>query len=119
MTAGDSRMRVHVRLLLLGLMVLAMGGAHALAQPAPATHKTKVAKQYVDAELAAQSTGDCDTALTMYAKAYELMPHPVLLVNMAQAHRLAGRLDEALTPYARGNSSRIATLHRLRGTLEP
>lgn len=96
MTAGDSRMRVHVRLLLLGLMVLAMGGANALAQPAPAADKTKVAKQYVDAGLAAQSTGDYDTALTMYAKAYELVPHPVLLFNMAQAHRLAGHLAHGL-----------------------
>jgi len=72
------------------------------AQPAPAVDKakSKVAKRYVDAGLAAQSTGDYDTAITFYGKAYQLVAHPVLLFNMAQAHRLSGRIDEALKLYA-------------------
>ena len=73
----------------------------ALAQPAPvpADKKAKTAKQYVDAGLAAQDTGDYDTAITFYQKAYDLVPHPVLLFNMAQAHRLAGRMDKAVELY--------------------
>jgi tetratricopeptide (TPR) repeat protein len=94
-------MRVLLHLLLIGLVMLAIGRARALADPAPAADKTRVAKQYVDAGLAAQGTGDYDTALTMYSKAYQLVPHPLLIFNMAQAHRLAGHIDQALTLYAR------------------
>jgi tetratricopeptide (TPR) repeat protein len=94
-------MRVLLHLLLIGLVMLAIGQDRALAQPAPTADKTKVAKQYVDAGLAAQGTGDYDTALTMYSKAYQLVPHPLLIFNMAQAHRLAGHIDQALTLYAR------------------
>lgn len=61
--------------------------------------KAKTAKQYVEAGLAAQKAGDYDTALTMYQKAYDLVPHPVLIFNMAQANRLAGRGEEALAQY--------------------
>jgi tetratricopeptide (TPR) repeat protein len=74
------------------------------AAPVPAvTDKTKAktAKQYVDAGLAAQNTGDYDTAITFYTKAYELVPHPVLIFNIAQATRLAGRIDDALALYAK------------------
>lgn len=75
----------------------------ARAQPAPAVDKAKArtAKQYVDAGLAAQDSGDYDTAITMYQKAYDLVPHPVLIFNIAQATRLAGREDAALAHYAR------------------
>jgi tetratricopeptide (TPR) repeat protein len=66
------------------------------AQP---VDKTQTAKQYVSAGLAAQKAGDYDTALTFYGKAYELVPHPVLLFNMAQANRLAGRTDKAIELY--------------------
>jgi tetratricopeptide (TPR) repeat protein len=96
----ESCMRVLLRLLLLGLVIMALGPARALAQSAPAVDKVKVAKQYVDAGLAAQSTGDYDTAIAMYSKAYQLVPHPVLIFNMAQAHRLAGHIDQALALYA-------------------
>jgi tetratricopeptide (TPR) repeat protein len=72
----------------------------AYAQPAPPNRaKLKQAKSYVDAGLAAQGGGDYDTAITFYSKAYELFPHPVLLFNIAQAHRLAGRVDEAVKFY--------------------
>lgn len=66
------------------------------AQP---VDKTQTAKEYVSAGLAAQKAGDYDTALTFYGKAYELVPHPVLLFNMAQANRLAGRNDKAIELY--------------------
>jgi tetratricopeptide (TPR) repeat protein len=68
------------------------------AKPAPGAKK-KLAKQYVDSGLAAQDAGDYDTALSLYGKAYELVPHPALLFNMAQVHRLAGRLEAAVDLY--------------------
>jgi tetratricopeptide (TPR) repeat protein len=69
------------------------------ASYAQSAHKKKTAKSYVDAGLAAQDAGDYDAALTFYGKAYELVPHPVLLFNMAQVHRLAGRPRQAVELY--------------------
>jgi len=88
-------------------------------RPAAAQPDTKrVAKEYVDAGLAAHDAGDYDTALTFYAKAYELRPHPLLLFNMAQSHRLAGRPGKALELYRRyleaepsGGQSQAARQH--------
>ncbi len=96
-------MRALLRLVLLGSIVTAVAPVRGRAQPAPAVDpaKAKVAKQYVDAGLAAQNSGDYDTAIVFYSKAYQLVPHPVLLFNMAQAHRLAGRMDKALALYAK------------------
>lgn len=72
----------------------------AQAQPAPPDKaKLEVARSYVDAGLAAQNTGDYDTAITFYTKAYEVVPHPLLLFNLAQAHRLAGHMDQAVELY--------------------
>ncbi len=87
------------------LLTLALGSVAttpALAQPATVDkEKAKTAKQYVDAGLAAQNAKDYDTAITLYQKAYDLVPHPVLLFNIAQAHRLAGRTDVAVGFYER------------------
>jgi tetratricopeptide (TPR) repeat protein len=79
-------MRVLRCLVLLGLVVMTLDPARAVAQPASTADKAHVAKQYVDAALAAQNTGDYDIAITLYEKAYQLVPHPVLLFNMV--HRL-------------------------------
>lgn len=94
-------MRLLLQILLLGFVVITVGPARALAEPDATAEKVKVAKQYVDAGLAAQGSGDYDTAITLYSKAYQLVPHPVLIFNLAQAHRLAGHIDEALTLYAK------------------
>jgi tetratricopeptide (TPR) repeat protein len=96
-------MRVLLRLVLLGSIATAVGPVRVLAQPAPAVtpEKAKVAKQYVAAGLAAQDSGDYDTAITFYSKAYQLVQHPVLIFNIAQAHRLAGRNEQALRLYDR------------------
>lgn len=72
----------------------------AVAQPVSSAKK-QLAKQYVQAGLAAQKARDYDAALVFYGKAYEAVPHPILIFNMAQAHRLAGRLAEALDHYRR------------------
>jgi tetratricopeptide (TPR) repeat protein len=85
---------------LLAIAPIAMSPVVARAQPADSsTSKLPEAKSYVDAGLMAQKSGDYETALLLYKKAYELVPHPVLLFNMAQAHRLAGRVEQALTLY--------------------
>ena len=67
-------------------IALACGAAY--ADPT-SSDPVAAAKQYVDAGLAAQKSGDYATAIEMYEKANELAPHPVLFFNMAQAHRLA------------------------------
>lgn len=68
----------------------------ARAQPAPSDRdKRRIARGYVDAGVAAQDSGDYATALDLYAKAYALIPHALLLYNQGQAHRLAGHRDEA------------------------
>jgi tetratricopeptide (TPR) repeat protein len=94
--------RVLLRLLLLGAIGAVATPGRALAQSTPApVDKRQVAKQYVNAGLAAQASGDYETAITFYLKAYQLVPHPTLLFNMAQAHRLAGHIDRALALYKR------------------
>jgi tetratricopeptide (TPR) repeat protein len=93
--------RALVCLVLLAAVASIAAPADAVAQPAASINKKQVAKQYVDAGLAAQSAGDYDAAITFYSKAYELVPHPTLIFNLAQAHRLAGRIARALSLYRR------------------
>jgi tetratricopeptide (TPR) repeat protein len=95
--------RVFLRLVLLGVIGSAAVPARVLAQPAPtsAVDKKKAAKQYTEAGLTAAKLADYDTAIGFYEKAYSLMPHPTLLFNIAEAQRLAGRIDVALSLYQR------------------
>ncbi len=86
------------------LFVLALAGSVTVAATPIATaeqapDKKTQAKKYVDAGLAAESGADYATAISMYEKAYALIPHPVLLYNIANAHRLAGELALALDFY--------------------
>jgi tetratricopeptide (TPR) repeat protein len=71
------------------ICALASLGPVALAQPAPTEIKDAqtIASKYVDAALLAEKTGDYDTAIDLYQKAYELTKHPRLLWNIAIAHR--------------------------------
>src|SRR5262245_8903357 len=93
-------MRVLLRFALLGSIAMALFSLRAHAQPQAASAAVKAqAKQYVTQGLAAQDAGDYDGAIALYWKAYQLAPHPVLLFNLAQAHRLAGRIDQALSLY--------------------
>ena len=82
---------------ILSVCILSVAVAHA----APDAATKKLAKQYVDSGIAAQAASDFDTAVKLYTKAYELVPAPVLLYNIAQAHRLGGRDAEAKTFYER------------------
>jgi tetratricopeptide (TPR) repeat protein len=96
-------MVIVMRWVLLGTVATAVIPWQAHAQPVPAADKAKTdtAREYVNAGLAAQNAGDYDTAISLFEKAHALVPHPVLLFNMAQANRLAGRIEKALALYAR------------------
>lgn len=67
----------------------------------PSRRRSNKPRHNVDAGLAAQNGHDYDAAILFYSKAYELVPHPVLLFNIAQAHRLAGHVDQAVDAYRR------------------
>lgn len=89
----------------------------------PKGDKKKQAKAYVDQGLAAQEAGDYDAALSFYGKAYELVPHPILLFNMAQANRLAGRAEPARELYkqyleAEPNGAKAKTARELMTALD-
>jgi tetratricopeptide (TPR) repeat protein len=97
------------RLLAAGLLLGAPRLALAQVAPSPAPVPTPApdsdakarARAFVDAGLQAHERGDYDAALALYQQAYDLLPHPALFFNMGQAHRLAGRLAEALAMYRR------------------
>jgi len=84
-----------------GAIAVAAAPQRVRAQPAaPAASAKATAKQYVADGLAAQGRGDYDAAIALYQKAYDLVPHPALIFDQAQAHRLAGRLAQARALYA-------------------
>jgi tetratricopeptide (TPR) repeat protein len=90
----------------LAAAVACWGPSLASAQPAdkplgPSENDKQVAKQLTKTGIAAQDAGDYDRAIVLYKRAYARAPHPVLLANIALAHRLAGHNDEALTYYER------------------
>lgn len=94
--------RVLLRLVLLGVLGTAAAPARVSAQPAPApVDKKQVARQYTEAALAASKLGDYDTAISFYQKAYQLVQHPTLIFDIAEAQLLAGRVDLALSLYRR------------------
>jgi tetratricopeptide (TPR) repeat protein len=94
--------RVLLHLVLLAVLGSAAAPGHVSAQPAPApVDKKQVARQYTEAGLAAAKLGDYDTAIDFYQKAYQLVPHPTLIFDIAEAQRLAGRTDAALSLYKR------------------
>jgi tetratricopeptide (TPR) repeat protein len=69
--------------------------------PAPSAATKQEAKRLVDEGIAAQNAKDYDKAIDLYRRAFALVPHPILLFNVGQAHRLAGRPDQAVPFYER------------------
>ena len=57
------------------------------------------ARAYFDKATAAFALGKYPAAAENFEKAFELKPDPALLYNAAQAHRLAGNKERALTLY--------------------
>ena len=90
----------------LAAAVAICGSTIAGAQPAPkpvapSDADKQAAKQLTKEGIEAQNAEDYDKAIDLYKKAYARSPHPVLLANIALAHRNAGHADEALTYYER------------------
>src|SRR5215212_6637047 len=85
-----------------------LGGPEiARAQPDPGApaqvdpQKKAAAKKLADDAQAQFDAQNYDKAIELYRKAFELIPHPQLMFNIAQAHRLAGRPDRAAPIYER------------------
>lgn len=87
-------MRVLLCSLWIGVALAALVPRRAAGQSASAR-----ASQYVDDGIEAQRRGEYDAAIDLYQQAYQLVPHPVLIFDMAQAHRLAGHVEQALALY--------------------
>jgi tetratricopeptide (TPR) repeat protein len=69
------------------IVVVVLLSSRVYAQPGAGDAQT--ARQYTAAALMASKSGDFETAVDLYAKAYAVAPHPVLLWDIAQAHRRA------------------------------
>lgn len=69
--------------------------------PAASDVDNRAAKKLVEQGIAAQRAKDYDKAIELYEKAFALVPHPILLFDIGQAHRLAGRLEQAVSFYER------------------
>lgn len=93
--------RLLLRMILFGLLACSSTRNTVRAQPASPAAQRAQAKQHVDAGIAALQSGDYDAAIAQYHKAYELVPHPAVLFDIAQAYRLSGRLQLALGFYRR------------------
>lgn len=92
------------------LTLFLLSGTHvALAQgtpaPAPATTQPaadpKTPKEFIGRATQRFSAGDYAGAIDDYRAAYQLRQLPTLIFNIAQAHRKAGQIQEALTNYER------------------
>lgn len=81
---------------------LPQGAGEAMAQPArPAADNDPVvlAREFLELGVKAQAKGLYDESIRLYERARVLRPHPILLFNLAQAHRLAGHRDVARAYY--------------------
>ena len=77
------------------------------AQPGPgastpaSASPRDAARKLVKDGIAAQDAKDYSSAIALYLKAFSLDPHPLLLFNVGQAHRLAGCPERAVPFYER------------------
>jgi PEGA domain len=74
-------------------------GPGALAPASTGSRDT--ARKLVKEGIAAQDAKDYGRAVALYLKAFSLDPHPLLLFNVAQAYRLAGCPQRAVSFYER------------------
>ncbi len=82
------------------------GSPIADAQPGPSASgpsagERRAARELVAEAIAAHEANDYDRAIELYRKAFALVPHPILMFNIGQAHRLAGRSEQAAVFYRR------------------
>ena len=86
---------------------------------ASVTRASEDPKQMFQAATAEFNLGHYAKAASMYEEIYKVTLEPVLLYNIAQAHRLGGDFDKAVffykgylrAPAARGQQARGATAH--------
>ena len=84
------------------LIALAPGSVEAQPAPgaaAPSDADKEAARKLVIEANATLDAKQYDKAIELYQRAYDLTRHPLMRFNIAQAHRLAGRADAALTFY--------------------
>ena len=95
----------HRGLRLVLLVSLALSGSARLAraqEAAPTTEaRRREASEHVQRGDAFKESADYAAAAREYQKAYALVPHPVLIFNLAQVHRLAGDRERAIEHYER------------------
>jgi tetratricopeptide (TPR) repeat protein len=83
------------------MLVIMLRWSAADAQPAPGTSAPPPASQQAEAKkltnaaIAAESAKDYDNAIALYWRAYQLVPHPILLFNIGQAYMLTSNSAEA------------------------
>ena len=101
--------------------------ARAQEKASPTEARRREASEHVQRGDAFKESGDHAAAAREYQKAYALVPHPVLIFNLAQVYRLAGERERAIEHYERylaadpnGRASRQARqfADQLRGELE-
>ena len=93
------RLRRGTGLILLSLSWLAAPPARAQAPASPPPAQAEDAKTIYEHALSLYALGRYAEAAPLFEKAFELKPVPALLYNAAQAHRLAGHAEQAVTLY--------------------
>jgi tetratricopeptide (TPR) repeat protein len=87
------------RVLAWARLALAVLGSILVTAPASAQSESEAAKAAFQEGKRAYNLGRWEEALAGFEKAYKLSGDTVLLFNVAQAHRMAGHLEEALVSY--------------------
>jgi tetratricopeptide (TPR) repeat protein len=92
-----------IRALLLGSVLLAATAQAAPKRPAPVydQKQEKEARAHFERAEKAFNLGRFDEALTGYQAAYEVLPLPAFLFNIAQCHRNVGNREQAIFFYQR------------------
>jgi hypothetical protein len=122
MRSCGARKLLSVGVVMLVLVLRGSGIGNAQPRPdtsAPANAETRAAaKKLVQEGISAQDAKDYRRAIALYLKAFSLDPHPLLLFNLGQAHRLAGCPGRAAPFYERylalepnGPQSAVARTH--------
>jgi hypothetical protein len=85
----------------IALVLLVAAATTARAEPKPAPALVKQAKVHYRQGMAFHQSGRYDDAIQEYRAAYELIPQPELLFDIAQAYRLKGDRSTAIEYYRR------------------
>jgi len=95
------RLRLSVLLSVMCVVAAPVRGHAGPDDGEPSSEDKAEARRLTEEGIAAQDDGDYTAAIERFEAAYRRVPHPVLLFNLGQAHRLAGNLAQALRYYQR------------------